>query len=197
MHSGKILSTEPRKAVSLLTEPLFFDTDCISAFLWVDNESILSKLFPGRIIIPKEVYDELSHPGVNRIKGLKAQVDLMLQSGDAAIETIITGTDAYALYCKLTNNPDPGHKIIGRGEAASISLARERSGILASNNLKDVAVYVEEFGLKHMTTGDIMKLAFDKGYINEQQGNVIWANMLSRRRKLGYSSFTEYLAANV
>lgn len=57
-----------------MTEPLFFDTDCISAFLWVDNESILSKLFPGRIIIPKEVYDELSHPGVNRVKGLKAQV---------------------------------------------------------------------------------------------------------------------------
>ena len=56
-----------------MTEPLFFDTDCISAFLWVDNESILSKLFPGRIVIPKEVYDELSHPGVNRVKGLKAR----------------------------------------------------------------------------------------------------------------------------
>ena len=53
-----------------MTEPLFFDTDCISAFLWVDHESILSKLFPGRIVIPKEVYDELSHPGVNRVKGL-------------------------------------------------------------------------------------------------------------------------------
>ena len=53
-----------------MTEPLFFDTDCISAFLWVNNESILSKLFPGRIVIPKEVYDELSHPGVNRVKGL-------------------------------------------------------------------------------------------------------------------------------
>ena len=64
-----------------MTEPLFFDTDCISAFLWVNNESILSKLFPGRIVIPKEVYDELSHPGVNRVKGLKAQVDLMLRQG--------------------------------------------------------------------------------------------------------------------
>ena len=54
-----------------MTEKLFFDTDCISAFLWVDNESILSKLFPHRIIIAKEVYKELSHPGVNRVKGLK------------------------------------------------------------------------------------------------------------------------------
>ena len=51
-----------------MTEPLFFDTDFISAFLWVDDESILAKLFPGRIVIPKEVYDELSHPSVNRYK---------------------------------------------------------------------------------------------------------------------------------
>lgn len=108
-----------------MTEPLFFDTDCISAFLWVNNESILSKLFPGRVIIPKEVYDELSHPGVNRVKGLKAQVDIMVRSGAATIETIVVGTDTYKLYRKLTNSPDPGHRVIGRGEAASISLAKE------------------------------------------------------------------------
>ena len=179
-----------------MTEPLFFDTDCISAFLWVDNESILSKLFPGRIIIPKEVYDELSHPGVNRIKRLKAQVDLMLQAGDATIETITVGTDTYKLYRKLTNHPDSGHKVIGRGEAASISLAKEKQGILASNNLRDISAYVTEYGLFHLTTGDIMKMALDAGYINESQGNTIWANMLSRRRKLGYASFSDYLTAH-
>ena len=167
-----------------MTEPLFFDTDCISAFLWVNNESILSKLFPGRIVIPKEVYDELSHPGVNRVKGLKAQVDLMLQAGNATIESIMVGTDTY----------DPGHKIIGRGEAASISLAKEKQGILASNNLRDISAYVTEYGLSHLTTGDIMKMAFDAGYINEAQGNTIWANMLARKRKLGYRSFSDYLA---
>ena len=107
----------------------------------MNNESILSKLFPGRVIIPKEVYDELSHPGVNRVKGLKAQVDIMVQSGAATIETIVVGTNTYGLYRKLTNSPDPGHRVIGRGEAASISLAKERNGILASNNLKDISVY--------------------------------------------------------
>ena len=177
-----------------MTEPLFFDTDCISAFLWVNNESILSKLFPGRIIIPQEVYDELSHPGVNRVKGLKAQVDIMVQSGAATIETIVVGTNTYRLYRKLTNSPDPGHRVIGRGEAASISLAKERNGILASNNLEDISVYVEEYELSHVTTGDIMKMALDKGYIDEAQGNVIWANMIARRRKLGYATFSDYLA---
>ncbi len=179
-----------------MTEPLFFDTDCISAFLWVDNESILSKLFPGRIIIPKEVYDELSHPGVNRVKGLKAQVDSMIQNGDATVEPIIVGTNTYELYRKLTINPDPGHKIIGRGEAASISLAKEKQGILASNNLKDISVYVEEYGLTHYTTGDIMKMALEAGLINEAQGNAVWTSMIARRRKLGYATFSDYLASD-
>jgi predicted nucleic acid-binding protein len=159
----------------------------------VDNESILAKLFPGRIVIPKEVYDELSHPGVNRVKGLKEQIDFMLQSKDATIETIIVGTDTYNLYRKLTTNPDPGHKIIGRGEAASISLAKEKQGILASNNLRDISPYVIEYGLSHLTTGDILKIALDRGLINESQGNALWANMIARRRKLGYASFSDYL----
>lgn len=176
-----------------MTKPLFFDTDCISAFLWVDNESILSKLFPGRIIIPKEVYNELSHPRVNYIKGLKAQVDKLIQDGDARIETIEIDSSTYALFKEFTENPQPGFKIIGRGEAASIALAKEKQGILASNNLKDISSYVEKYNLVHYTTGDIMKLAYDAGYINESQGNTIWKNMIARRRKLGYDSFTEYL----
>jgi len=179
-----------------LIETLFFDTDCISAFLWVDNESILSKLYAGRIVIPKQVYDELSHPGVNAIKSLKAQVDLLVQSGDARIETIIVGTDAYELYKKLTNNPERGHRIIGKGEAASIVLAKENKGILASNNLKDIDDYVKQFNIIHITTGDIMKKALEAGYIDEAQGNMIWANMIARRRKLGYRTFTEFLASN-
>lgn len=180
-----------------MTEPLFFDTDCISAFLWVDNESILSKLFPGRIVIPMEVYNELSHPSVNRVKGLKSQVDLLINSGDAIVETINVNTDTYALYRKLTSNPEKGHKIIGRGEAAAISLAKEKQGIIASNNLRDISDYVKEYGLSHLTTGDIMKMALEAGYIDEAQGNVIWANMIAKRRRLGYNTFSDFLATNL
>ena len=39
-----------------------------------------------------------------------------------------------------------------------------------------------------------MKMAFDAGYIDEDQGNTIWKNMIARRRKLGYATFSEYLA---
>lgn len=71
----------------------------------------------------------------------------MIQNDYAKIENILVGTNIYNTYQKLTTNSDSGHKIIGKGEAASIALAKENNGILASNNLKDISIYVEEFHL--------------------------------------------------
>lgn len=133
-----------------MTEPIFFDTDCLSAFLWVDNQSLLAQLYPGRVV----------------------------------------------LYQQLTNNPAAGHVIIGRGEAAGIVLAKIQGGIIASNNLRDISAYIEEFSLQHVTTGDILKEALAQGLITENIGNQLWANMLKKRRKLGYPTFSAFLAAN-
>jgi len=179
-----------------LTEPLFFDNDCLSAFLWVNYESILVKLYSGRIFIPHQVYTELSNPSVNRVKGLKAQVNTLVMSSQATVVSIIVGSPVYDLYLKLTQNPDPGHIRIGDGEAAAIALAKEQGGILASNNLRDISNYVREFGLKHVTTGAIMKEAMAAGLITEALGNAIWKNMLNRKRLLGYPSFSDYLKNN-
>ncbi len=68
-------------------------------------------------------------------------------------------------------------------------MAKEKRGILASSNLRDIAVYVKEYNLVHKTTGAIMKEALEKGMITETEGNQLWQNMLRRRRKLGYDSF--------
>ncbi len=176
-----------------MTEPLFFDTDCLSSFLWVDEENILSKLFKERIVIPKEVYEELSHPAVNRVKHLKAQLDAMINGKEASIETIMVVTESYKLFRKLINNPDPGHVIIGKGEAAAITPRKEYRGILASNNLRDISQYVEEYSLVNFKTEDILAMALDASFITETQGNAIWLNMLRRRRKLGYPTFSDYL----
>ncbi len=176
-----------------MTEPLFFDTDCLSAFLWINNQSLLSQLYPGRVIIPTQVYDELSVPSVPHLKN---RIDIMIANGDAIKKSIQTDTEEYKLYRKLTESPDPGHLIIGSGEAAAIALAKVYDGILASNNLRDISVYVSEFGLQHKTTGDILKDAMDRGLITEADGNLLWQDMLKRKRKLGYASFSDYLKAN-
>ncbi len=173
---------------------LFFDTDCISAFLWVGVDAILPKLYPGRIIIPEPVYNEISNP---RISHLKQRIDILKAKGLVKVAPIQFGEPEYDLYMKMANAPEKGKTIIGKGEASVLALAKEREGIVASNNLRDIMQYINEFKLAYMTTGDIMIEAYEKSLITEEQGNSIWASMLAKRRKLGAISFSEYLKRNI
>ncbi|NLM36966.1 MAG: hypothetical protein GX202_02420 [Firmicutes bacterium] len=173
-----------------MTDSLFFDNDCLAAFLWVQREDLLLKLYPGKIVVPQPVYDELSYPG---IAILKARIDYLIFNGQVHVEPINVGSDAYSLYYQLTVQPQGVQPIIGKGEAASIALAKLNKGIVASNNLKDISFYINKFHLKHITTGDILLEALVKGFITEVEGNKIWALMLAKRRKLGSRSFTDYI----
>lgn len=173
-----------------MIDSLFFDSDCISAFLWVQQQSLLALLYPRRIVIPKPVYDELSFPATPH---LKQRLDCLINNNQAHLETINVASEAYSLYYYLTTSPGGGRKVIGPGEAAAIALAKINNGIVASNNLKDISPYISEFKLKHITTGDILVEAMEKGHIIESQGNTIWASMLAKRRKLGAASFSEYI----
>lgn len=173
-----------------MTDSLFFDTDCISAFLWVGYESLLPRLYPGRIIIPGPVYAELSNPGIAH---LKVRIEAMLSANQADIVDIMVGTEEYKIFYKLTAEPDIGQKLIGKGEAASIALAKKNDGIVASNNLSDIDDYIKGFQLKHITTGDILVAAYNKEFITETEGNTIWASMLAKRRRMGAASFSDFL----
>ena len=170
-----------------MTDSLFFDTDCICTFLWINEESLLEKMYSGKIVIPKEVYNEIDRP---TIPHLKARIDQLIANGSAIVMSMDINSEEYSLYRELTTFS--GNKLIGSGEAASISLAKKHNGVLGSNNLRDVAYYVNKYSLKHVTTGDILVEAFQKGLITEQEGNTIWANMLKKKRKIGANSFTEF-----
>lgn len=173
-----------------MTKKIFIDTDCISAFLWVKNESLLAKLYPDRIIMPKPVYDEIDRP---QLAWMKQRIDKMISDGNLVVTDLKAGSEEFDLYYKMTQNPDSGHKIIGDGEASSLALAKVKNGIVASNNFRDILTYISDFGLENITTGDILVEAFNQGLIDENQGNAIWTSMLSKRRKIGANSFTEYL----
>ena len=169
---------------------LFLDTDCISSFLWVCREDILLKLYKGRIIIPKQVFNELSNPKVPHI-GKK--VNCLLGNKDINVKEIMLDTNEYNYYQELTNPSKKGLKIIGNGEAAAISLSKANNGIIASNNLKDIMKYVKKFKLNHITTGDILIEALKAELINESDGNQIWGKMLLKKRKLPTLNFSDYL----
>ena len=168
---------------------LFFDTDCLSAFLWINNTNILQELYAGKIVLPESVYQELSNPCIPH---LKQRVDILIANHVAKVQEIKADTVEYKLYMTLVNG-EKGWKSIGRGEAGGIALAKTYNGILASNNYRDIAPYIEKYNLRHIDTGHILLEALEKDIIAEADGNNIWQQMLARRRKLPASSFSEYL----
>ncbi len=171
-----------------MTDGYFFDTDCLSAFLWVRGESILSKLYAGRIVLPVQVYDELK-----RVPHLLLRVDVMKQNGDLDVESMEVGSAEYYAYLQMISIPESGMRIIGKGEAAGIAMAKERGGTLASNNLRDIAPYVRKHNLTHITTGDILMEAMEAGVISEADGNQLWSHMLHKKRRLSTGTFTDYI----
>lgn len=172
-----------------MTDSVFFDTDCICAFLWINGESLLEKMYAGKIVIPQEVYNEIDRP---TIPHLKSRIDQLIANKSAIVMSMDISSEEYTLYRELTSSSGGG-KVIGSGEAASISLAKKYNGVLGSNNLRDVSYFINKYSLKHVTTGDILVEAFHKGFITEEDGNTIWSSMLDKRRKIGAASFTEYL----
>ena len=81
-----------------MTEELFFDTDCLSAFLWVNQTGILKDLYRGKIVIPGPVYQELSNPCIPHIK---RRTDVLLNDHTALVREIEAGREEYKLYHSL------------------------------------------------------------------------------------------------
>lgn len=177
-----------KKTIMQLTTDCFFDTDLLSSFLWVNEESILIRVINKIILIPSDVYKELS-----KVNILKNKINLLIQNGKVKVITIEVGSKEELLFCEFCYSPKNGKRYIGLGESACISLAIVNHGIVGSNNLRDVKEYCNEYKLTLITTVDILLDAYKSKIITEEKGNFIWNRMLSFKRKLPYSSFSECL----
>lgn len=92
-----------------MTEQLFFDTDCISSFLWVKQEDILLSLYPGKIVLPQEVFNELSNPSIPHIK---SKIAALQSNGDISTQQILTNTEEYKFYYEMAVSPPKGERVI-------------------------------------------------------------------------------------
>lgn len=68
-----------------MTEDLFFDTDCLSSFLWINDTNILQALYGGKIVIPAPVYQEMSNPCIPHIK---KRADALLDKSIATVREL-------------------------------------------------------------------------------------------------------------
>ena len=176
------------KTLDISTKKVIFDTDCLSSFLWVNEENIILDLFDGLIVIPDDVYEELS-----KVKSLKEKIDKLIKNNKVTTKSILFNTPEYTLFLEMTRKPKITKLIIGNGEASAISLCVYNDGILASNNLKDIDVYVNKYNLDLLTTPDILHMAYNKKMISEDKANHIWLEMIKKKRWLPNVSFTKYL----
>ena len=173
-----------------MTKKLFFDTDCLSSFLWVKQENLLLRLYPGKIVVPNEVADELSNPCLPHIK---RRLSYLCSSGQFEKKQLLYGSQESKLFFEMITNPVMNVAPIGKGEAAALSLAKVYKGIIASNDIKDIVYYVEKWELEHITTAEILVEAKCMGLIDEYDGNIIWEDMLVKKRSLPASTFTDYI----
>lgn len=172
-----------------MTKIVFFDTDCISSFLWTQTQHLLIHCFGSDMIIPRQVYSEIS-----RVPHLRQRIDDMVTDGNLTIEDIQVNTDENTLYLDLTDHTRASSlPLIGRGEAAAIVLTKKNNGILASNNLRDVSHYVNLYGLNHIATHDIMHKVVNDGVLTIAQADAIWIQMIAKKRKLPFRTYSDYL----
>lgn len=169
-------------------KPTFYDTDCLSCFIVIDDTSILEEQFEC-IFLPYEVYEEFDRP---HIQNLKNRVDNLIKKGFVKVIKFDTNSEDYLLFMELSSDYF-SDKTIGKGEAAVIVHAKKHNGIVASNNTRDIMPYVEKYNLERITTGDILVMALENGIITEKEGNIIWSKMLKRNRWLNADTFTSYL----
>ncbi len=93
----------------------------------------------------------------------------------------------------MVTNPVKNVAPIGKGEAAALSLAKVYEGIIASNNIKDILYYVEQWELDYITTAEVLIEAKNMGLIDEYDGNIIWEDMLVKKRSLPANTFSEHI----
>ena len=75
-------------------KPAFYDTDCLSCFIVIDDTSILEEQFKC-IYLPYEVYEEFDRP---HIQNLKNRVDNLIKKGFVKVIKFDTNSEDYLLF---------------------------------------------------------------------------------------------------
>ena len=136
-----------------MNKPIFYDTDCLESFLFVNAGYILEELF-SKIIIPEEVYNEIM---VENTPSIVKKNFKNLKKGFVEIQEISFASPEYITYKSIQKGFwSKTGKVCGSGESAAIALAHLNNGIVASNNLCDVFEYVESLEIELITSSMIL-----------------------------------------
>ena len=172
-----------------MDKPVFYDTDCLECFLFVDGGHILEKLF-SKIIIPEQVYNELMDHNTPPIVKTNFK---KLKDGFVETRELQFASPEYTAYKSIERGfwSETG-KCCGAGESAAMALAHLNKGIVASNNLGDVGEYIESLDIELITSSMILSQAVEKHIVSENTADILWKGMVKEGIDLPKNSFTDY-----
>lgn len=165
----------------MMSKKIVWDSDGLSAFLWVNKlEVLLNSQADKEHIILEPVLEELK------------KVDHLFQRLQASIARFtIADVD-------LSNSEEVDYfvelqKRMGIGESACISYAKFHDcEYVGSNNLSDVLQLCCAESINLKTTGMVLVEAVRTSNITEKEADDMWSRMLSKRRLLPTANFVDY-----
>jgi len=137
------------------------------------------------MIVLEEVLEEL-----RRVPHLASKVELSIKKGHIRSAAMLADSPEALQLAKFLESGR-----YGTGEASCMAYLTQHDGILGSNNFSDIKAFCMQNKKRLLTTAEVLHQAYKIGQINLDEADEIWTGMLSKRRKLPASSFTEYLSA--
>ena len=175
--------------IILFETTVFYDSDCLSCFLAVRECGILQKLF-SKVIVPLVVAHEILDPGTPQ--HIRDNFNELVNLEFVEVRGMELDSPEHDLFNDIKRN----YEFMGAGEAAVIALTQENGGVIASNNLRDVKDYVDDYDLNLITTAFILAIAYEKHIKTKEELDKIWTDMINNGRKRSLprniSSFTQY-----
>ncbi|AZV56034.1 hypothetical protein [Clostridium sp. AWRP] len=175
-----------------LKMPIVFDNDCISSFSWIHRIDLINNLFKHQIIIPEPVYGELEKMRTSKFSYVFSDIKKEIDNQNFEYKEIKITDSIFTEYLQLTTSLQ-NREWIGKGEASAIVIAKDLGGTLASNNLRDVLPHIKNGQPPLICTEEILFYCYKMGFIKSEDGEEIWNEMKSKKRKLPKYDFNEVI----
>lgn len=174
----------------MIDKIIFYDADFLFCFLFIDEVSLLKKAFK-EIIVPKQVYDELTKK--RSPQNVKNTIINLKNSGFIKVRVIDLYSKEYIPYKSIKNgNWHEDFRKLGKGESAALAFAIKNEGVIASNNLADIKYYVDKYDLPLLTTSYFLALAVDEEIISFDKACDMYDRMIVKGRDMPCNKFKDY-----
>ena len=160
---------------------ILLDADVLSHFLKGERAGLLNDVFPGRLVILREVMTELA-----QVSRFDQPLELLVKLSNIAIIDFSSDNQVLLEFQNLLTGR-------GLGESACMAMARYHGDYIASSNLRDIVAYCRTHHITYYTTLDILHFAIQDGHLTPPECDVFLALVKKRNSKPGFDTYQQYL----